>query len=176
MPLPSYKLTPHTRPADYVLYRRELFELDPPYQRASTWGLSERQDLLKSLLMGLPTGSIVLNMRPEHGVRAVVDGKQRIETLRAFYDGEFGIPAEWVDPRWVGTTVPIEYDGATVDGVVLGKGIHPFDAVVENFPLSFIEAQVSTVAEEAVIFGLVNSGGVAQTPADLARAQKVAGS
>jgi hypothetical protein len=173
--LAEHKLVPHTRLPDSLLYRRENLEMNPPYQRGSVWDTARRQALLKSMLMGIPVGAIVLNKRPTMEVPyiAVVDGKQRIETLRALMDGEFGIPAAWVSEQWRGETQPIEYDGQTVDGIVIDNDRHPFMGRLMNFPLSVIEASVPTVEQEAEIFRLVNSGGVAQDDDTMARAAVV---
>lgn len=85
----------------------DMFDLDAPYQRGSVWTLEQRQALVKSLLMGLPIGAVViakLDYSTEKCYR-VIDGKQRIETLRAFEANEFGCPRDWfeddeVDPAF----------------------------------------------------------------------------
>lgn len=74
------------------------FDLDAPYQRASVWTLEQRQALVKSLYMGLPVGAVIVSVLPFRSGGAswrVVDGKQRVETVRMFIGGEFSVPAEW---------------------------------------------------------------------------------
>ncbi len=184
--LPEYSLKPLNRPADFLLFRREKLDLEAPYQRGSVWDLGRRQNLLRSMLMGLPIGAVVLNKRysDRHPVRiqsgshpealyGIIDGKQRIEALRAMADGEFGIPAEWVPERFRGALVDVEFRDQLVPGVRVDSEDHPFFAHLCNFPIPAIEAEVATIEEEAEIFLLINFAGVAQTDADRANATVV---
>ena len=186
--LPDYSLKPRNRPADYLLHRREKLDLEAPYQRGSVWDLGRRQNLLRSLLMGLPVGSVIMNKRysdrfpvriqsgsDPRAAYGIIDGKQRIEALRAMADGEFGIPAEWVPERFRGTLVDVEFKGQMVPGVRIDSADHPFMSVLGDFPISTIEAEVATIEEEAEIFLLINTGGVDQTDEGIANAEAVAG-
>jgi hypothetical protein len=163
--LPEHRLVAHYRPADWLLFRRDRLNLDAPYQRGSVWGLTRRQNLLKSMLMGLPVGSFLINDRGS-GKLFVVDGKQRTEALMAFADGEFGIPAEWVDERFQGPLTAVEYDGKIVPGVTITSENHVFTSVLHNMQISTLESAVKTEADEAIIFQLINSGGVDQGKSD----------
>lgn len=153
--------------------REEVFEMNPPYQRGSVWTVEQRVALIKSLFMGLPIGAIVVNNRgyDSEKVYAVVDGKQRMETLRAFSNNEFAVPAEWFDRKDVLTPF-VDDDG--VEKVFLKD----LDIVItrrfNNFPVASIEASVKTVAEEAELFGLLNSAGTSQTTEDLNKAEQIA--
>lgn len=80
--------------------------LDPPYQRTSVWGPEQRQNLIRSFLMGLPIPAVVLNDRFAAGDGAfwsgtrdwrvaVVDGRQRLETLLDWWSGKLAVPAAW---------------------------------------------------------------------------------
>lgn len=68
---------------------------------------------MRSLLTGLPNSSVMHNRRGHcaatTGYVAVVDGKQRIETLRAVADGLLPIPAVWVIPALIARA----FNGAT---------------------------------------------------------------
>lgn len=186
--LPDYSLRQRNRPADYLLHRREKLDLEAPYQRASVWDVARRQNLIRSLLMGLPVGAVIMNKRytdrnlvsiqsGSHPGAAygVIDGKQRIETLRAMADGEFGIPAEWVPERFRGALVDVEFKGQLVPGVRVDSVDHPFMSILGDFPIATIEAEVETIEEEAEIFLLINTGGVEQTDDGIANAAAVAG-
>lgn len=96
-PLPRLSMRAMSWPASFYFEVRDKLDLNPPYQRGSVWDDARRRNLMRSLLMGLPIGSVVLNRRDHapapagstaaaHYI-AVVDGKQRIETLRAVADG-----------------------------------------------------------------------------------------
>lgn len=153
-------------------------DLNPPYQRGHVWGVARRRNLIRSLLLGIPTGAIVLNDRFSAKFRdhandrdrawsyAVVDGKQRVSTMLAWYAGAFAVPASWFEASSIETTQGtddgpyVAYPGLTLVGRRL------FD---NNASTAVLEAKVSTLAAERELFELINFGGVAQgdTDADL---------
>ena len=103
-PLPELRL--HT--ANYTVYHylswrkndNEFIDLDAPYRRGSVWTDDQRRNLIKSLAMGLPVGTLIISLLPyrEGGASCrVVDGKQRIEAVRAFYRDEFTVPGWWFE-------------------------------------------------------------------------------
>lgn len=152
--------------------QRDMFDLNPPYQRGSVWDVTRRQQLIRSILLGIPVGAIAMNKNllqsPIGAVYDVIDGKQRIEALRAFADSQFPIPATWVDPEDILSTVDV--DGWPVPGV-LYSGLGPtFHRVFAMRPMPSVEASWKTYAEQAEIFRLINSGGVEQTEESLANA------
>lgn len=61
----------------------------PEYQRAYVWTMRRASKFIESLLLKLPIPGIFLYR--EHGShkQMVIDGQQRLETLRRFYDGKF---------------------------------------------------------------------------------------
>ena len=62
----------------------------PDFQRAYVWSIRRASKFIESLLLKLPIPGIFLYR--EHGShkQMVIDGQQRLETLRRFYDGKFG--------------------------------------------------------------------------------------
>lgn len=155
------------------LRKTDVFDFDAPYQRGSVWTEAQRVALVKSLMMGLPIGSVVLNHRgfQSEKLYSVVDGKQRIQAIRAFSKDEFGVPAEWFSPEAV-TESFVDEDGVEkVRFSGLGK-IHQHKFENTSFPA--LEASVKTVAEEAEIFVLLNSGGTPQTEETLNKAAGIA--
>ncbi len=78
-PLPRLSLQSYNHTVmHYTMERDEgdIFDLETPYQRGSVWDDSRRQALIRSMLMGLPTGSVIINKRGYHLQKAyaVVDG------------------------------------------------------------------------------------------------------
>lgn len=59
----------------------------PPFQREFVWSLKDASRFMESLLLGLPVPSIFLSREPETQKLLVIDGSQRLRTLRYFYDG-----------------------------------------------------------------------------------------
>lgn len=158
-------------------------DLNPAYQRSSVWTNLQRVELVKSWLMGVPIPSIVINDRifgpwPKHFGRtegefsyAVIDGKQRIEAAQAWFGGELAVPASWFDPAMVENPFETE-DGLYVYYTGLSTEEQRYQKF--DFKLPTVEAKLSTIEEEAEIYLLLNSTGVAQDPRDLANAERVA--
>lgn len=174
--LTQLSLRNYNRSIDHVVNRRERLEIDPPYQRGSVWDVERRQNLVKSILIGLPIGAITLNDRGYQVSgkdMAVVDGRQRIEVLWAFVDSEFAIPALWLDETMILETEPMRYEGQTVDGVRFSGTSIVFHRKFSNMPIQMVEASVQGVEAEAEVFLLINAGGVQQTDENIAHATAV---
>jgi hypothetical protein len=160
---------------------REFLLIDPPYQRGTVWTEDQRIALVRSWLMGTPIQAVIMNDRrwgnwvgeaPGHRHIAVIDGKQRIETACAWFDGELSVPASWFPPELVQATAETE-DGpyTTFDLLTLpGQRFAKF-----TWKLPRIETHLATVEEEAELYLLVNGGGTPQTQADMDNAAQVAG-
>src|SRR6266568_4305735 len=59
----------------------------PKFQRGYVWSLREASRFIESLLLGLPVPSIFLSRETASQKLLVIDGQQRLLTLRYFYDG-----------------------------------------------------------------------------------------
>jgi hypothetical protein len=59
----------------------------PKFQRGYVWSLREASRFIESLLLGLPVPSIFLSKEAASQRLLVIDGQQRLLTLRYFYDG-----------------------------------------------------------------------------------------
>lgn len=149
----------------------DQFDLETPYQRGSVWDEPRRQALIRSMLMGLPVGSVVTNKRGYHLQKAyaVVDGKQRIETLRAFENDEFAVPRHWFEDRFLDEPDSSDPDVRFSELSEIGRRHW------QSRPLPALEANVKTVGEEAEIYRLINTGGVDQTAEDLDKAASYEG-
>lgn len=170
--LPSLKTVAYSFPVDTFL--RPGIDLDQPYQRGLVWGLQRKRNLLRSILMGLPIGSITTNNRlaadfTEDGydqgrcwATAVIDGKQRISTLREFTEGGFAVPAAWWREKdvegvqWIAGEPMVWWQNLTRTG----------QRRIENTIFPTNQACVATLADEQAIFDLINFGGVAQGDTD----------
>jgi hypothetical protein len=161
------------RPADDNLLMHDAapgLDLDPPYQRGHVWTPEQRVALVKTILQGLPFGAIFLNRRDEwdQPIR-VVDGKQRIVTIREFLAGGFSIPADWFE-------IDALQPGAHRCERVLWKHLTPPTQrrFLNRTTFSVYETLLPTEADEADLYLRINFGGVAQSAADEARARKSA--
>lgn len=173
-PLPRLSLQSYNHTVMHYTMDRDdgdIFDLETPYQRGSVWDEPRRQALIRSMLMGLPVGSVVINKRGYQFQKmyAVVDGKQRIETLRAFENDEFAVPRHWFEDRFVEEPDSSDPDVRFSELSVIGRRHW------SNRPFPTLEANVGTIGEEAEIYRLINTGGVDQTPDDLANAASYEG-
>lgn len=187
-PLERLSLDTFRRPISAFHNQRDDYDINPPYQRGSVWGVEQRRALIFSLLSGIPVPAVIImdrfnetweaNEHPlDHAnhepVYAVVDGKQRIETVLAWVDDEFAVPASWYDPDDVQVTEDTE-DGP----YVRRSGLSDRARRVEHtrMLLSVCEGKSTSIRDEAAVYLLVNGGGVAQTGEDMDNAARVAAS
>lgn len=61
----------------------------PVFQRSYIWSSVKASKFIESLLLGLPVPSVFLYKEPKSEKYLVVDGQQRLKTLRFFYQGIF---------------------------------------------------------------------------------------
>lgn len=165
--------------APHQLVRDGWMDTNPPYQRGSVWDTEQRMNLVRSALLGLPIPAVMINDRTTAawkqntgedtmttgvGMYAVIDGKQRVETICAWYDGDLAVPASWFSPEHVETTEDTE-DGPYVRYTGLSTiGRRHFD---NRAILPVVEAHAASVAEEADLYLLLNMAGTPQSEADL---------
>jgi len=138
--------------------------LIPRFQRGFVWSLKEASRFIESLLFGLPVPNIFLSEEPETQRLLVVDGQQRLTTLRCFYEGlwphtkrEFAIK---------GTGERGKYEGATY------KSLSDADRRrLDNSSLraSIIKQEQPSEDNSSIfhIFECLNTGGVSLTPQEI---------
>lgn len=153
---------------------------DLPYQRGAVWMNEQRIMLVYSILSGTPVPALVFNLRPHSmwfdpdgqqlPITAVIDGKQRMMTVRMFMNGELAVPASWFPVDRV-EVVEHTDDGPYVRYPGLSRVAQRF---FENTPVSVVEARLKSVAEEAGVYLRVNGSGTPQTTEDMTRAAGIA--
>ncbi len=65
-------------------------DMSPPYQRGSVWTREQQERFMGHLLQGGEVLPIIFHRVPSSGRAEVVDGKQRLESCRAWLRGEVG--------------------------------------------------------------------------------------
>lgn len=159
-PFERMPLNPGQEPVHQIAFHPFLL-LDPPYQRGSVWGPDRRRQLIKSLLLGIPVGNVFLNRR-KHEVMAVVDGKQRIETILMFVGDQLDVPASWFDADLIETTHDTDDGPYVFHGELTTVGQNVFRRCSMTTQLTTLK----TVEEEEELFNLINFGGLAQGEVD----------
>jgi uncharacterized protein DUF262 len=114
-------------PVDGLVKRiREGAIYVPKFQREFVWDIKDASRFVESLLLGLPVPSIFLSKEWDTGKLLVVDGQQRLLSLRYFYDGtwtptgkEFRLKG--VKPEFAGKTYSAlrEEDRRQLDDAIL---------------------------------------------------------
>jgi Protein of unknown function DUF262 len=98
----------------------------PEFQRGYVWPIKQASRFIESLLLGLPVPGIFLSKEQDTNKLLVIDGHQRLTTLRAFYDGifpstkkEFSLTD--VQPSFAGKTFKTleEDDRRTLDNAII---------------------------------------------------------
>lgn len=185
-PLSEVRLEPLARVVEHFTNEygdTEHFDLAAPYQRGSVWTEDQRRALIKSIVMGLPVGAIITSQVPYYQggpSYRVVDGKQRIETLRAFVANELVVPGWWfTDDDCADRDSATTFDGLTRRGQ-LHFSHQSMPELLFRGEIEFTSTGTRhrTAAEvlvaEAELYGLINGAGTAQTDEDMARAAAVA--
>lgn len=78
----------------YDIYKRDLLNLDPPYQRRSVWNQSFKDFFIDTLLLNYPAPALFIYEEiNQMGIAKynVVDGKQRLSTIFDFIENRFPI-------------------------------------------------------------------------------------
>jgi len=84
------------------LHRNNQLFLNPTYQRRSVWSPKDRRFFLDTIFRGYPSPSIFLNKeitKDSKTTYAVVDGKQRLETIIRFTMDKIALDKEYGDSR-----------------------------------------------------------------------------
>jgi hypothetical protein len=68
-------------------------DLAPDFQRQFVWGAAQQTRLIESILLGIPLPSFYFNADADNSVQ-VVDGVQRLTTVRDFADGRFALSGD----------------------------------------------------------------------------------
>jgi len=145
------------RPCDVILhwYESGVLLLDAPYQRGDVWGPIRQRNLIRSILMGIPVPSVIINDRGgnwgDDYNYAVIDGKQRLTAILRFLTSELLVPGEWFDMS--GEVMFCELP------IVRQRGLR-------HTPIPFSEGRLATLEDEREVFELVNFGGVPQGETD----------
>lgn len=200
-PLPAIQFQTYNMPVLSFLDRasRNDHDVSAPYQRGSVWSVAQREALIRSLLMNIPIGAIYrarFNVPDRGHYYRIVDGKQRLEAIWAFFDGTLTVPADWFDDRQIEysrvVAGRVSYAGLSVYG---HRGFDMHTVAVLDFvsdreivavapgtgttgnAMQFVvrsRTPEEAIAYEALVYTLINSAGSAQTPASLANARRLA--
>lgn len=149
---------------------RKNILLNPKYQRRDAWTKAHKSRFIESLFLGLPVPQIILaEQRGQRGKYIVIDGKQRLLSLRQFASG--ADDTEYDALKLTGVEILQKVNGKT-----LGE-IEEDDSLYDELT-SFQNQTIRTVViknwpNEALLFLLflrLNTGSVKLSPQELRQA------
>ncbi len=139
----------------------------PEFQRDYVWKMPEASKFIESLLLGLPVPGVFLAQEQETGRMLVIDGQQRLLSLKYFFQGEFK-PAESTKTKRVFrlTKVKSQFDGKTYEELDSKDRINLENSVIH----ATIVKQESPAEDDTSIYHIferLNSGGRKLTPQEI---------
>ncbi|SPF69518.1 Protein of unknown function DUF262 [Propionibacterium ruminifibrarum] len=130
-----------------------------PFQRGFVWSRKQMDSFIESMLLGYPTPSLFF-VNQTDGRLVVLDGQQRLQTLRVFYDGSYG------DKDY-----KLSLKGSPYDKLSYAKLEADSRRFLDNTYVSatVIRLEDKPHAVEAVydVFARLNSGGTKLTPHEI---------
>ena len=134
----------------------------PKFQRGYVWSLKEASRFVESLLLGLPVPSIFLSKEPETQKLLVIDGQQRLLSLRYFYDGL------WPSTRkeFALKGVPSKFEGATYKSLASDDRRRLDDSIVHAIVVKQDEPSDDS-SSIYHIFERLNTSGVSLTAQEI---------
>lgn len=145
-------------------------ELSPDFQREYVWSKQKASLLVESFLMNIPVPSIFMYI--QDGKRHIIDGKQRLETIRRF------IKNEWVNGEQI-TQFALEFEndedeednprqGKTIDSLTTEDKKRLSDAYLMAITIRpTSEDENRRMDSIYYIFERLNTGGVSLTPTEI---------
>lgn len=141
---------------------RELIDTAPGYQRRLRWTRKKRSLLIESFLLNIPVPPIFL-FEHDYNEYEVIDGRQRLETIREFLANNFALTGLEYWP---------ELDRKRFNDLplVLQKGL-----LRRSLPAVVLLAETQSVGNDGldvrrVLFDRLNTGGVRLNPQELRNA------
>lgn len=134
----------------------------PEFQRGFVWDLKDASRFVESLLLGLPVPSIFLSKEADTGKLLVVDGQQRLLSLRYFYDGIWEPTKREFSLRGVDRT----FDGKTYKGLRDEDRRRLDDAILH---VTIFKQDEPSEDQSGIyqVFERLNSGGKKLTPQEI---------
>lgn len=150
----------------YRMYKKGILEIQPVYQRDFVWSDADKTRFVDSLLKRLPIPSLCFSQDAKTNRMQVIDGLQRMDTIRSFFDN-----SEWrlsnlddIDSRLRGKTIKEITDS---DPEVVSE--------IENFalPVTLLRCdyeKLNHIEYVFTIFRRLNTGGLKLTNQEIRNA------
>ena len=134
----------------------------PKFQRGYVWSLKEASRFVESLLLGLPVPSIFLSKEKGTQQLLVIDGQQRLLTLRYFYEGLWPITRK----EFALKGVTSKFEGETYKSLSQDDRRRLNDSIIHAI---VIRQEQPSDDDSSIyhIFERLNTSGVSLTPQEI---------
>ncbi|ENP8321494.1 TPA: DUF262 domain-containing protein [Vibrio vulnificus] len=127
--------------------KRGLIDLQPDFQRGEVWNPLKKQRLIDSILRGWHIPPIHLISSPSTDKIEVLDGQQRLVSIRDFIEGEFPIN---------GTLEPKDNEIFALDGLYWDELPQHYRDHIELFTIRFLTISDYKIGEPGELFHRLN--------------------
>jgi len=144
--------------------------LKPRFQRRDAWGKKNKSKFIESLIIGLPIPQIILaENKNKKGTYIVIDGKQRLLSIRQFFADKAGDDFEQL--KLSGLEIINELQGVTIDSLRKNQDYSEYLSALENQPIRTIVIR-NWVNDSFLytVFLRLNTGSVRLSPQELRQA------
>ena len=136
----------------------------PEFQRGYIWTKKQADGFIESLLLGLPVPGIFLSTDRETQRRLVIDGGQRLRSIKSFVDGSF----KGTDDYSLGQAVHVDFAGKRYSNLPPSDRRRFDDSVIH----ATIVSQNAPEGDDRSLFHLferLNTGGTPATAHEVRR-------
>lgn len=136
--------------------------LVPIFQRGYVWTHGQASRFIESLLLGLPVPGVFFSKDPESQKLIVIDGQQRLNTLRYFYEGVFADSGREFRLK----NVQEQFEGATYKSLSSEDRLRLDDSIIHA---TIVRQEEPSEDQSSVyyIFERLNTGGTKLTPQEI---------
>ena len=147
---------------------KENIDLNPKFQRRDAWSVVEKSRLIESLILGIPVPPIILaEKKNKKGKYIVIDGKQRLLSLRKFSSKDENFSSY----KLKGLTLIPELNGKTYEELDQDIELSNFKAQLDNQTIRTIV--IKNWPDENFLFTVflrLNTGSKKLSPQELRQA------
>jgi hypothetical protein len=131
----------------YNRIKRGLIDLQPDFQRGEVWNTTKKQRLIDSILRGWHIPPVHLISDPITDKLEVLDGQQRLVSIRDFINGNFSIN---------GSLEPKDDDIAKLNGLYWDDLPDAYQVKIELFTIRFLTITDYKIGEPGELFHRLN--------------------